>query len=148
MKTVRVIERSKDKHGKLTGTYNKNPLINTMVYDVKFPDGAIHEYAANAIAENMYAQVDADGLSYDILNEIIAFDKDDTKPVLMKDKYVLTKSGQKPMITSTKGWKLLVSWKNGTKEWIPFSIMETSNPIEVAEFSIAHNIDKEPDFSL
>ena len=49
-----------------------------MVYDVEFPDGVIKEYAANIIPENMYSQVDPDGLSHAILDCIIDFKKDDT----------------------------------------------------------------------
>ena len=146
MKAARVIGRSKNRDGNVIGSYNDNPLINTMVYDVEFPDGAIREYAANVIADNMYAQVDADGFSHAILSDILAFDKDEAVAVQMKDKYVYTKSGQKRLRTSTRGWKLLVSWKNGTEEWIPLSTMKTSNPIEVAEFAIANSIDKEPAF--
>jgi len=146
MKAAKVIGRSKDKHGKVTGTYDDNPLVNTMVYDVEFPDGAIREYAANVIAENMYAQVDTDGFSHAILNEITDFDRDENEAVHMNDKYITTKSGQKRMRTSTKGWNLLVSWKNGAEEWIPLSIMKNSNPIEVAEFAVANNIHKEPAF--
>jgi len=30
---------------------NDNPLLNTLIYDVEFPDGNIKKYAANIIAE-------------------------------------------------------------------------------------------------
>ena len=54
-----MVSRVKDKNGKLKGAYNKNPILNTRVYDVMFPDGAVFQYAANTIAENMYSQVDS-----------------------------------------------------------------------------------------
>ena len=52
-----------------------------MVYDVKFPNGVICEYSENVIAEKMHAQVDTDGLLHDILNDILAFDKDEAEAV-------------------------------------------------------------------
>ena len=60
----------KDKDGKVKGTYNKNPIHETRVYDVMFPDGAVCHYAENIIAENMYSQVDSNGYHTLLLNEI------------------------------------------------------------------------------
>ncbi len=34
--------------------FNEHPLLNTLVYDVEFPDGAVKKYAANIIAEMCY----------------------------------------------------------------------------------------------
>ena len=43
--------------GEVVSSYNENPFLNTLVYDVQFPDGEIKEYVANVIAENIYSQV-------------------------------------------------------------------------------------------
>ena len=51
----------KDKNGKFKGNFNKNPILDTRVYGVIFPDGAVYQYTANIIAENMYSQVDSNG---------------------------------------------------------------------------------------
>ena len=58
----------------------------------------------------------------------------------------MTKSGQRRLQKSTAGWKLLVAWKDGSEQWIPLSVMKGSNPIEVAEFAVAKNIDDEAAF--
>jgi hypothetical protein len=39
-----------------------NPILDTRVYDVEFPDGRVDKYAANVIAESMFAQVDDEGI--------------------------------------------------------------------------------------
>ena len=39
--------------GVIVGTYDDDPTMNSVVYDVEFPDGQLKEYAANTIAENM-----------------------------------------------------------------------------------------------
>ena len=70
MSTARVVSRSKDKHGKVKGAYNKNPILDTRVYDVMFLDGATCQYAANIIAESMYSQVDSNGHHTLLLKEI------------------------------------------------------------------------------
>ena len=61
MSSAKVVSWVKDKNGKLKGTYNKNPILNTRVYDVMFPDGAVSQYAANIIADNMYSRIDFSG---------------------------------------------------------------------------------------
>ena len=147
LQNAKVIGRSKDENGQIIGTYHENPMLNTVVYDVEFPDGEIKEYGANIIAENMYAQVDSDGHRHQLVDGIIDFKKDPDKAVSMADKYIVTKSGQRRMRKSTTGWKLLVQFKNSSEEWIPLSVMKESNPVEVAEFAVARGIDQEPAFA-
>jgi hypothetical protein len=58
---ARVIGRKRDGEGNPIGKYNKNPILDTTVHEVKSPDGSIHEYAANILAESLYTQVDQYG---------------------------------------------------------------------------------------
>ena len=55
MQTRKFKRRSVGPDGKLTGKYDDDPLLNSLVYEVEFPDGTMKEYAANIIAENMIA---------------------------------------------------------------------------------------------
>ena len=146
IQNAKVIGRSKDSNGQTIGTFHENPLLSTILYDVEFPDGEIKEYGANAIAMNMYSQVDPDGHRTQLVEDIVDYKKDHTA-VSMADKYLITKSGQRRMRKSTVGWKLLVQFKNGTEEWIPLKVMKESNPVEVAEFSVARGINEEPAFA-
>ena len=63
MVTGKVTHRTVGPDGQVTGTYDSNPYLNSIIYDVEFPDGQVKEYAANIIAENMLTQVDSDGMS-------------------------------------------------------------------------------------
>ena len=55
IKKVKVGSQSKDEDGHIIGKYDRNPMLNTMVYDVEFPGGAICEYGANVIVEIIYS---------------------------------------------------------------------------------------------
>ncbi|MCP4459790.1 MAG: hypothetical protein GY816_17465, partial [Cytophagales bacterium] len=125
---------------------NQDGSMNTDEYEVEFPDGLVREYGENLIAESVYSQVDIDGKHQKILEGIIDYDKV-TGAADKSDKYIFTQKGNKRLRNSTKGWKLLVAWKDGSEQWIPLSVMKTSNPIEVAEFAVAKNIDSEASFS-
>lgn len=48
---TKVIDRYKYADGNILGTYKDNPFLNTMIYDVEFPDDTIREYAASIIAK-------------------------------------------------------------------------------------------------
>ena len=61
--TGKVVQRTIGPDGQVTGTYDNNPFLNSIIYDVEFPDGQVKEYAANIIGENMLTQVDSDGMS-------------------------------------------------------------------------------------
>ena len=56
--------------GKKIEEFNHNPILNTKVYDVMFPYGAVHQYVANTIAYNIYSQVDEYGHRYQLMYHI------------------------------------------------------------------------------
>ena len=60
MNKVKVVGWSKDDNGNIIGKYDSNPMLNTMVYDVYFPDISIRKYGTNVISDNMYSQVDSE----------------------------------------------------------------------------------------
>ena len=55
---ARVTYRIKDANGLPIGTANENPILDTIVYEVEFVDGHRASLTANAITQNMFAQVD------------------------------------------------------------------------------------------
>ena len=67
----KVNQRTIGPDGQVTGTYDNNPFLNSIMYDVEFPDGQVKEYAANIIAENMLTQVDPDGMSTTLMEAIV-----------------------------------------------------------------------------
>ena len=146
MVNAKIIGRSIGSDGHAYGTYDENPVMNTMVYDIEFPDGEVKEYSANVIAENMYAQVDDEGYITRMYDTIIDWSKDQ-EAVTTDNCYTTTKSGNRRYRKTTVGWKLLVLWKDGSEQWIPLKDMKESHPIEVAEFAKAVGIDHEPGFA-
>ena len=58
---ARVTKRLRDANGLPIGTANDNPILDTHMYEVEYPDGHKASLSANAIAQNMFAQVDEEG---------------------------------------------------------------------------------------
>ena len=146
MQSAKVSKRVRDANGRLIGSHDDNPMLNTSLYEVEFPDGAVKQYAANIITtENMYAQVDANGQTHTLLESIIDFEKDGH--ALTKDNmYISTKAGVRRVRQTTIGWKLLVRWKDGSEQWVPLKLLKESNPVDVPEFAAARDIHHEPVF--
>ena len=46
-----------------------------------------------------------------------------------------------------KGWQIQVEWKDGTSECLPLKQVKDHNPIELAEYAVAHKIQDEPTFA-
>ena len=144
--TGKVTQRATGPDWQVPGTYDNNPYLNSIIYDVEFPDGQVKEYAANNIAENMLTQVDSDGMSTTLMEGIVDHQRNEAKALHRQDKYVQTKNGRCHIRKTTKGWELLIKWKDKSESWIKLADMDESHPVEVAEYARARGIDKEPAF--
>jgi hypothetical protein len=140
-----VIGRAKNMEGNTSGIHNSNPILNTTVYDVLFPDGAVKQYSANVIAENMWAQVDDEGHQYRLLDEITNHRRH-SSAVDKADQYIVSKRGKRSLRQTTVGWDLCVLWKDGSEQWIPLKDIKESNPLEVADYASCNSIADEPAF--
>ena len=142
---ARVIKRIKGNDGKPKGNYHSNPILNTSEYLVEFPDGTTKELTANIIAESMFSQIDAEGHHFQLLSEISEHRK--TADAIPKSQgfYVKSDNHKIPKKT-TKGWEFLIHWKDGSQSWLPLKDLKVSNPVELAEYAKAKDIDEEPAF--
>ena len=132
MQAAKVVGRDTGGYGQPTGEYNRNPILDTRIYDIMFPDGTIQQYAENLIAENIYSQVNEEGYRYIILGEIIDYRKYDYA-LDRSDAYAVDKHGRRSRRLTTKGWSLFVNWKDRNQYYIPLKDIKESNPIEVEE---------------
>ena len=120
--------------------------MNTAVYQVETPDGNIHEYTANIIAERLWDQVDDDGWDYGLLHKIIDHRKNEDAVPLSKG-FIETSGGARRRVITTKGWDFQVRWETGETSWIPLKDIKESNAAKVAEYAVQEGIEKEPAFA-
>ena len=138
-----VKKRRKGVDGNPIGRSNNNPLLDTREYEVEFPDGSVDVLTANTIAEALYSQVDDEGRTYAVLSGIVDHRKDGSA-VALDDSFM---PGTRNRIRTTKGWQLLVEWKDGTSDWLPLADLKESYPIDVAEYAVNNKIASEPAFA-
>ena len=142
---AKVQKRARDNSGKPIGKRNENSLLDTREYDCILDDGSVYRYHANVIAENIFAQCDDEGRRHAVLKEITDHKKDRSAVDITKG-YVTTRKGVRIPKTTTRGWKLLCQWKDGSSDWIDLKHLKDSNPIELAEYAVANRVQEEPAF--
>ena len=140
------MNRTKDKDSNIIGTYNPDPILNTIVYDVMFPDGSVSKYSANLIAENLYSQVDEEGHHYQLLDHISNHRKDYIA-VRDSETWIVSKNGRRNRKSTTKGWYLEAQWRDGSSSWVPLKEIKENYSVLVAEYAQTNEIINEPVFA-
>eukprot|EP00804_Cyclotella_cryptica_P004620 CCRYP_006942-RA/>CCRYP_006942-RA protein AED:0.23 eAED:0.23 QI:0/-1/0/1/-1/1/1/0/675 len=143
---AQVLCQKRESDGKVVGTAHHNPALDTRVYEVRFPDSRTEELAANVIAEAVYAQCDADGNQYILLDAIVDYHKDPSVAVARDDQVTIV-DGKKIIKCSTRGWELCCEWKDSSTSRQKLSDLKESHPLQVAEFAFAAQIADEPAFN-
>ena len=143
---ARVTKRMKDDRGNPIGVAHNNPIMDSRMYEVEFLDGQKQAMAANIIAENMFASVDEEGHRNLLLDSI--GDCRRTKDAVRKeDAFVISSNGNKHRRETTKGWEVLLHWKDGSTTWNKLKDVKDSYPVELAEFAIHNKLEEEPAFA-
>ena len=111
---AKVIRHFCDEDGNIMGNANIRLELNILIYEVIFPDGEIRLYAANVIADNIWAQVNLDEQHYVIFNSIIDHHVDSSVAETKENMYRFV-NGQRTMQRTTTGVKLLCLLKDGSE---------------------------------
>ena len=81
------------------------------------------------------------------LKGLLIIDRSQPDAVLKENEFFTTKNGRKCRRQTTKGWELLICWKDGSETWTPLKDMKESYPVETAEYAIQARIHEEPAFA-
>ena len=71
MQRACALRQQQDPLGKPVGKRHTNPIFDTRMYEVGFPDGSTDVMTTNLIAENLYSQVDKEGETFTVMKEIL-----------------------------------------------------------------------------
>ena len=143
---ARVTKRLKDANGLPIGLANENPILDTRMDEVEYLDGERASPAGNNIAENLFAQIDYEGNRQVLMDEIIGH-RSNEHAVKQQDAFIMTSTGTKRRKETTKGWELLVRWKDGGTDWIALKDIKENYPVQVAEYAVLSRISEEPAFA-
>jgi hypothetical protein len=142
---ARLKKRLRDEDGIPVGQANNNPVFDTRVFDVEYHDGHTTTMSANAISGCMFAQVDQEGNRLLLLDEFI--DHRSTDQAVKQADTFKSPNGRKRRKETTKGWELLVKWKDGSEVWVPLKDVKETYSVQVAEYAVQVRIQDEPAFA-
>ncbi len=55
--------------------------------------------------------------------------------------------GVKRRMTTTRGWEILIEWKDGSSDWVAMKDLKESYPVELASYAVERDIHEEPAFA-
>lgn len=140
-----VKKRVIDHNGKPIGIASKNPMFDTRRYEVQYLDGTTEEVTANVIAENLLSQVDENGHRHLMLREIMDHRK--TSEAVPKSEGTYKRGRHNVQKRTTKGWEILVGWKDGSDNWVSLKDLKESYPVQLADYAVHNRIADEPAFA-
>jgi hypothetical protein len=143
---AKVTKRLKDANGLPIGTANDNPILDTRVYEVEYLDGHRTALAANAIAANMFAQIDDDGNRFVMLDSILDH-RTDGSEIKPEDAFIISSNGGKRRKMTTQGWEILLQWKDGSTTWEHMKDVHSEYPVQLADYAQQRDIAKQPAFA-
>ena len=121
-------------------------MADTRKYEVEFDDGTSEILAANLLAENILEQVDEYGHKSRLMEEIGGHRKL-SDAMSIEESFITLESGERRRRTTTQGWDLYPTWKDGSSNFVPLREMKESFPVETAEYAIEHGLQDEPAFA-
>ena len=89
-------------------------------------DGLVETYLSNVIAENNMSSINDKGNLFVLLDKIIDHQENDDA-LQEANAYIETKPGSTHLKPTTKGWDLLVSWRDGTSSWVCLADLKESS---------------------
>jgi hypothetical protein len=117
--------------------------LDTKQYDIEYEDGTYDVFVANKIIKDIWSQTDKEGCEHRVLKEICDHRKDATA-ITKEEGTIVSENGKVTNKRTTRGWELLVEWNDGSTDWIPLQDLKDGNPIHLAEYAVANQINDEP----
>ena len=101
--------------------------------------------ASNALAENMFAQVNGEENRHVLLQDIVNHRYDSTE-VKEKETFIKMRTRTKRHRETTEGVEVLAQWKDGSTTCANLKDMNNSYPVHMSEYTAQHRIAGDPVF--
>ena len=101
---VKFRKRKLDAFGNKIRENNSNPILDSRIYELKFPGGRIEEFAENLLAKSLFNLYESDSWDTDLIDEVIYIQKYPSIAVAKEDGSFITDSGHERDVVITKLW--------------------------------------------
>ena len=90
--------------------------------------------------------MDDEGNRHVLFDSIIDHRTDGTE-VQDKDAFIQLKHGGRKRCITTKGWEILIQWKDGSTTWESLKDIKNCYPVQLSEYAMQMQLDKKPAFA-
>ena len=125
------------------GTKHDNTILDTRVYEVEYLDVHKASLAANNIAENIFSKVDEEANIFVPFDDIADHHVDSTEN-MQQDDFNISNNGDNRLRETTKGWEILIQWKDGSTTWDITKDVKKCYSLQLAKYSHQIRISQEP----
>ena len=136
----------KDKDGIPIVIAADNPILYTRMYEVEYADGYKTAMTANAIASNLFYQVNQYGQRFLLFNTII-YSRTDGTQIKGGDYFIHISNVNKRRRETTKGWEVFIQWKDEISTWNQVKDARESFPVQLEEYVVLDQIADESAFA-
>ena len=67
--------------------------------------------------------------------------------IVKGEDFILSSNGVKRRVETTRGWEILVQWKDGSTTWNKLKDVKDSFPVQLAEYAVINKISNESAFA-
>ena len=143
---AKVTKRPRETDGIPIGMANENPILDSCMYEVEYQNSTKASLAASNIAENLFTQVDQEGNTHVLVDELID-NRVNGHEVKLQDGFITTGTGLRRRHETTIGWEVLAQWKDRSTNWVSLKDLKEAYPVQTSEYAIAAKIAMEPAFA-
>jgi hypothetical protein len=72
--------------------------------------------------------------------------RSDRTALQIENGFTVSQNGNCVPKQTTRGWFLLVTWKDGSSDWVKLKDLKDMSPVQIAEYAAANQIAEEPAF--
>ena len=72
------------------------------------------------------------------------YHKKDDSAIAKVDGFINYSSGKLHQSRKTRGWRILVEWKDGSVDWVPLKDLKQSSAVEMYEYAMENEISDKP----
>ena len=127
------------------GVAHDNPMLDTIIYEIKYHNGHKASLTANTIAKNLFSQIDREG-NRRVLLDCISGHRTNGTELPIDETYITSKNGGHRKHQTTKGWEILFQWGNGSTTWEPLKDIKEWYQVQLLKYSIQNGIRSLPIF--
>ena len=142
-KRATILHSKRNRSGETIGRRNANPFLDTRVHESEFPEDEGVTIFSTTAATSLFDNCLYYGKDLMLFRSLL-YHKSDMMSVQRVDAFMKRNGSNSESKKTTRGWKILVEFFDGTMKKEKLSDLKDSYPVQVSEYASGNRIIDEP----